>query len=461
MIETIAAVSTANGPGAIGIVRVSGPQTLAICKQVISRNQSLVSEDFILTNEKNAIFCDFVLENQPIDEIIFIFSKGPHSYTGEDLCEFHFHGNPILLKKSLSHIFTLGARPAQNGEFTKRAFLNGKLNLTKAEAIARLIESKSRVELELAQKNVFGRISQLSSKLRSDLISLKAECEAEIDFSTEDLTYESLEDRKSRILSVINLTKETLNSSKRAEKLVSQSSVVLFGEPNTGKSSLMNIILGKDRSIISEIPGTTRDFIAEEISLGGLPIRLIDTAGVRETQDVVEKMGIARSLKEVKSANLRIILVDGANPFNKEKFFDLHKDHLEGSVIVVNKFDCLHETWRLEDFKKLAKESGANALPISCKTGEGIAQLLSLISAALSQGESGSDLVLLEERQTYHLEQIQKNCLQALSLMTDNAPAEIVIEEINNALQEVGEINGQVSTEEVLGRIFSKFCVGK
>lgn len=461
LIDTIAALSTAHGPGAIGILRVSGKNTLSIATTLLSKNKSPLTEDFIIANPRSAIFCDFFANGKPIDQILFLYFPSPNSYTGEDLAEFHFHGNPILLKKALYAIFEAGARPAVQGEFTKRSFLNGKSSLTQAEAIGRLIESRSRFELELAQKNVFGEISQLASKIRSDLISLKAECEAEIDFSTEDLTYESLEQRKKRMADLNDLCLKLLKNSKRAEKLILQSTVVLFGAPNTGKSSLMNLLLGKDRSIISDIAGTTRDYIAEEISLDGIPIRLVDTAGVRETKDSIERMGIERSEREADSANLRLIIMDVSEPIDKSYFLKEYGSRLQGSILVANKIDIAHAHWNEADWQDLDSKYQCEFVKVSCKSRIGIDALLLKLKQKLSVTEATEDIVLLEERHAYHIETIHKHLTEAISLLTNETPPEIYIQEINYALKEIGEVNGRVENEEILGRIFSKFCVGK
>lgn len=461
MIDTIAALSTASGPGAIGILRVSGSAVLPIALAVLQKNGSPLTEDFLKNQKRSAIFCDFVDAEKPLDQIVFFYFPSPNSYTGEDLAEFHLHGNPILLKRGLQILFQKGARPAQKGEFTKRAYLNGKINLSGAEAISRLIEARSRYELELAQKNVFGEITKLSSKIRSDLISLKAECEAEIDFSTEDLTFESLEERKNRMVALRNLCTKLIQDSERAENLILQSTVVLFGEPNTGKSSLMNLLIGKDRSIISDIPGTTRDYIAEELSLDGIPIRLVDTAGIRETSDNIEQMGIERSKREADSANVKLLLIDTSLPFDKSLFLSKHKERLRGSILVANKIDEKQKDWNKIELESLQKEFELEITEISCKTKVGISHLLELLKSKLTSKDSAEDVVLLEDRQRYHIQKIESSLSEAILLMEDGAPAEIYIQEINTSLKEIGEVNGYVDNEEILGRIFSKFCVGK
>lgn len=461
MFDTIAALSTANGPGAIGILRVTGSAVLSIASSVLKKNNSPLTAEYIQNHPRSAISCDFFDGTTPLDQIVFLYFPAPNSYTGEDLGEFHLHGNPILLKKALGILFQNGAKPAGRGEFTKRAYINGKINLSGAEAISRLIEARSRYELELAQKNVFGEISKLSSKIRSDLISLKAECEAEIDFSTEDLTFESIEARKDRMIGLRDLCRKLILDSQKAENLILQSTVVLFGEPNTGKSSLMNLLIGKERSIISEIPGTTRDYIAEEISLDGIPIRLVDTAGIRETTDQIEKMGIERSKREADSANVKLLLIDTSKENNLNEFLKINSNRLEGALVVANKIDAKHPHWNPKEWQNQSKNGNFEFVEISCKSKEGIPHLLSKLKEKLTPNQISEDIVLLEERQIYHIQKIETNLSEAILLLETGAPAEVYIQEINYALIEIGEVNGQVENEEILGRIFSKFCVGK
>ncbi|EPG74077.1 tRNA modification GTPase TrmE [Leptospira fainei serovar Hurstbridge str. BUT 6] len=458
MTDTIAAISTASGAGAIGILRVSGPDALNISLLHLSQNGKHIDRAAI--QARHAYTCEFINETKKLDQVVFLYFAGPNSFTGEDLCEIHTHGNPILLREALECLLESGARPAKQGEFTKRAFLNGKLDLNEAEAIGRIIGARSRFELELAQKNAFGEISRLASNLRSQLISLKAECEAEIDFSTEDLTFESLTVRKERIAKVQKICEDLLRRSGQAETLLERSRVVLYGEPNTGKSSLMNLILGRERSIISDIPGTTRDYVSEEFLLAGIPIRLTDTAGIRETGDSIEKMGIERSEKEFSSADVRVFVIDISAEQDWKKFVQENRSKLVGAVIAANKFDIKHSSW---DPQILRDEnlSGAILCEVSCKTKSGIEELILEISKKLQTLESSEDYVLLEERNRYHFLAIVRSLNACLALIDSNAPAEIYIKEIDSALSEIGEVNGRVDTEEVLGRIFSKFCVGK
>lgn len=405
--------------------------------------------------------CELKTFSQKLDQVLFTFFKAPHSFTGEDMGEISLHGNPILMRKVLELLFTLGARPAERGEFTKRAYLNGKLDLSSAEAISRLVNARSKFELELAQKNLFGELHKLESRLRSELLNIKAECEAEIDFSTEDLTFESLQERKFRIERVIQLCKKIINGSQRAEQIIQKTKIVIYGEPNVGKSSLMNLILGKDRAIVSHIPGTTRDFLSEDLFLEGLPIQLVDTAGVRETQDPIEKLGIQKSEAEFETANVRVLVIDLSFPFNEENFLQRYAPKLKDTIVLGNKVDILHETWDLDNFSSKLKQKGAYFVAFSCKTKQGLEELLETIHKLIEKQEFQEDLILLEERNFYLINQIQNSLQNALKLLEENAPAEVYVKEIDLCLERIGEINGRVENEEVLGRIFSKFCIGK
>ena len=455
MNDTIAAISTAHAPGAIGVIRISGTRVLEISSSILQKNHKQFTPQEIKQNNRKAVFCELIDGDKNLDQILFLFFQGPNSFTGEDMAEFHLHGNQILLRKALELMFAKGARPATEGEFSKRGFLNGKMDLSGTEAIARLISARSRFELELAQKNVFGELSRLSSQIRSELINLKAECEAEIDFSTEDLTFESLEERKARVKNLMELCSNILKKSEQADSIINHQKIVLYGEPNTGKSSLMNKLIGRDRAIISEIPGTTRDYITEDLSIEGIPIKLVDTAGVRHTEDEIEKKGIELSRKEFKNANIQLYILDASLPSAMETFMQ-DREILQNAIIVANKIDSRHPDWdknQLTGVKTICE--------ISCKTGEGIDALLHAISGRLKNEEDSGEYVILEERNKHHFRQIRKFLENTLRLIGENAYAEVYIREIDDALNEIGFVNGVIYTEEVLGRIFSRFCVGK
>ncbi len=459
--DTIVAISTPNGTGAIGIIRVSGTLAFPIATKVLVHGGFPFNEDSLRLKSRKSLYVGFqdpVTKNL-LDRILFIGFSKPHTYTGEDLCEYHFHGNPILLRSALEVICKSGARPAMPGEFTKRAYSNGKMDLTEAEAVRRIIHSRSRLELELARKNYFGEISKLSSRLRSELIGLKAEFEAEIDFSTEDLTYETREERSARIRRIIQLTETVIEKSARTDRLIGKSKVVLIGEPNAGKSSLLNLLIGRERAITSPIPGTTRDYISEDLQLSGIPIQLIDTAGLRETKDEIEQLGIEKTLQEVRNANLCLYLIDMSQDRDWKEFMRANREILRKSVLVANKLDSRSPSWSEDEWRVEFPDS--RLLSISCRTGEGVEELISVIQEELAGKESSEEFVLLEDRQKYHFQRMVESLSRADELIQTRAPAEIVIEEINESLHEVSNLLGEISTEEILGRIFSTFCVGK
>lgn len=459
-IDTIVAISTPLNSGAIGIIRLSGPETLSISLKLLSKNQQYLESTFLKANTRKAIYCDFGMERK-LDKILFIYYPSPNSYTGEEMGEFSFHGNIILLKNALQLFFKMGARPADRGEFTKRAYLNGKLDLTGAEAIAQIIHSRSQFELELAQKNAFGEIHKLTSLLRSELLNLKAECEAEIDFSTEDLTFESMKDRINRIKKVYSICKSTLDGAERANSVIEKSKVVIFGPPNAGKSSLMNLILGTERAIVSEIPGTTRDYLAEDIHIQGLPIRLIDTAGVRTTSDRIEQLGIEKSKREFETATVKIILLDAKKYSESVDFLNSISENLKNAFIVINKIDEKSVDWKPEEIIKFIENKNGKYFEISCKTKIGISEFVDYLYSNIQSRENSENLILLEDRNKYLFQRILDSLENTLQLIDNNSPAEIYVKEIDDALISIGQINGKINTEEILGRVFSKFCIGK
>lgn len=459
MNDTIAAISTPHAPGAIGMIRVSGSHTGSILAHLLQKNSQTLCQNYFHQQKRRAIYCDFYDGSTVLDQVVSLFYPGPNSYTGEDVAEIFFHGNPLLLNRGLELIFIHGARPAENGEFTRRAYIHGKLDLTAAEAVHRVITARSQFELQLAQNNAFGKLKQLASQIRSKLIHLKAECEAEIDFSGEDLTYQSLSQREKQINDLQQMITEIIAGSERANSIINHSKIVLYGAPNTGKSSLLNALMGKERAIVSDIPGTTRDYISETIYIEGMPVQLVDTAGVRQTEDQVEKQGISRSQKEFDSADIGIYMLDASLTLAETD--PVHSLTKSGNTIfVANKSDIAHTHWQQER-KKLQKEKSIDILELSCKTGEGVKRLLELIHSKLQNAESGTEYILLEERNKHHFRQIDSSLQKAAQLMHEKAPPEIYIKEIDIALEEIGRVNGKVETEEVLGRIFSKFCVGK
>lgn len=465
--DTIVALSTSAGRGAIGIIRISGSNTLNILTSITTdpKNKYL-NKDYFYNNLKKIIRCNIKIHNEILDDGICIFFKSPNSYTGEDLAELHIHGNPLIAKKIINYIADNGwARPSLPGEFTRRAFLNGKMDLTKAESIHRIITAKSEYELNSIKKIYFGDLYKFINKIRSEIIMLKAQIEAEVDFSDQDIDYSERSYLINKINQIILLIDDILKQSSTASKVVQGLQIALVGKTNVGKSSLLNKILGWDRSIVSEIEGTTRDYIAEEIELAGLTVRIIDTAGLRETHDVIEQEGIRRSKEAMDRSQIILHIIDGSIPqyeFLPEIVEYIHnKESYKKIIHIINKKDNLNSAaWNESKLKEYAQHD-VFVHYISCKTSEGINELKQHIENIIKERFPQNNPYLLEERHHYHFSKIKESLKTVLDLWEDHAPDEIVAIEIQQALNHIAELTGEITTEDVLGRIFSMFCIGK
>ncbi|MCB1326423.1 MAG: tRNA uridine-5-carboxymethylaminomethyl(34) synthesis GTPase MnmE [Spirochaetales bacterium] len=453
--ETIVAISTGAGPAAIGVVRMTGPG-VADCLSRHCRTPDGRRIEF-QSRAREQVLCDLIDDDTDvIDRALVTFFPGPHSYTGEDVAEFSLHGNPILLRAfvdAVLHGASGRIRPARPGEFTKRAYLNGHLDLSQAEAVHRMVTARSRFELEAGRKNLFGEISRLTSRFRSALIHLKAETEAEVDFSTEDLTFNTLAERKEQVRALVQKLDELLRRARETERISTGFQVALVGVPNAGKSSLLNRILGWERAIVSPIAGTTRDYVTEEILFDGVPVRFVDTAGIRDTADVIEEQGVRMSLELIRKSDLVLHLIDASRP---PVAFPSGLERASQLVHLINKIDIDERTAYYE-----ARYPGERFLGISCLTGAGLTEFRSLLGEYMRREDVGGEPLLLEARQKHHLENVRQALLRALELLEQNAPQEIVAIEIDGALEQTGELTGRIDSEEILGRIFSVFCVGK
>lgn len=469
--DTIAALATANGRSAIAVVRISGSQTLHLLTQICRTNKGSV-ESLFTSKQRQLHRVDIVDPfndgNPHIDDGLVVFFKGPGSYTGEDSAEISLHGSPLIVRRLLMLLVEkFRIRPALAGEFTRRAFQNGRIDLTKAESIQRIIDSKSEYELLGAQRLYSGELKKLVSRFRSSVINLKAETEAEVDFSDEDLTFESLDKRRNRVNQLLSQIQIILKRSGAAQRINQGFKVALVGATNAGKSSLLNRLLGWDRSIVSDIHGTTRDYVSEDVELGEFRVRFVDTAGLRSTQDVIEREGIRRSVEEMKRSQLILHIIDGSAStltITDELKQELADPNESRKIIhILNKIDILNSNVKSSDyFNQLTlNQTQLNMIQISCKTGEGIDRLRQLILNHFESEPGGLDPFLLEERHRHHFTQVSEALNRLLQLWNENAPDEICAVEIDEALNQIGQITGEVTTEEVLGRIFSVFCVGK
>ena len=442
MEETIAAIATPPGEGALAVIRISGATALAVAHTIFRGTRPLSEME-----ERKVFFGRIVSpEGEVIDEILLTIFRNPRSYTGEDLVEISGHGGSLVASRVLGVALTAGARMARPGEFTERAFLNGKLDLTQAEAVMDLISAQTPLAARAAASQLEGRLGAEIMALRGELLEAVAHLEAFIDFPEEGIDPESGIVLRKRMESVGAHLSGLLATANEGRLLREGITLALCGAPNAGKSSLLNRLLGVERAIVHATPGTTRDTIEERTSLGGYPFRVIDTAGLRETADPVEQEGVKRARKAAESADLRIHLVDA---ISLEGIEPLATDEL----LVFNKLDLVKERSALP-----------SALMISCETGDGIKELIAAILHRVtgrSEGDPLPDGAAINARHQECLKRADAALAAAIALLQSGEPPEIIAVELRAALSAVGEIVGEAGTEEILGKIFSSFCIGK
>ncbi|MCS6957046.1 MAG: tRNA uridine-5-carboxymethylaminomethyl(34) synthesis GTPase MnmE [Aquificaceae bacterium] len=445
--EPIVAIATPLGESAIGVVRMSGLGVLQRVMDLLSikGNPKPRYAHFVKLREE---------DGQILDEGILIYYPSPKSYTGEDMVELFLHGNPLILRKALQLFLSRGIRLAEPGEFTKRAFLNGKMDLLQAEAVADLIGSKSERAIKAAQRQLQGELSSYINTLREKLLEVLTYVEADIEFSEEDIPTLSKQQLISQLKSLNQSIEVLLTTVKTGEFLRRGINLALVGKPNVGKSSLFNALLGIERAIVTDVPGTTRDYLQESFTLEGIPINLIDTAGIRHTEDPVEKIGVERSLEKLKSAHMVIFVVDGSSPLEEE---DLHIFQMVKPlehIVVINKKDKAQRREVIETFP--------NAISVSALTGEGINLLKRTLLERLGIHALDSLQVYISVRHENLLKKSQGVLKSLISrLETEDIFPEILMLDLREALSYLEEIVGFVSTEDVLESIFSKFCIGK
>lgn len=439
--ETIAAVATAPGEGAIAIIRISGPEAFMIGGKIFSRP----IKDFKThtAHYGNILKADGGL----IDSVLLLVMKGPNSYTGEDSVEISCHGGQLVTRRVLERIFEAGARPAQPGEFSLRAYLNGKIDLAQAEAVQELIAAKSELALENAERQLQGALSERISSFQKELTDIAAILEAWVDFPEEDLEFASMEEIVQAIEAICGRMEKLQTTFHDGKALHEGISLCLLGSPNVGKSSLMNALLGKDRAIVTEIAGTTRDVLEEDLRLGQLHFKLVDTAGIRDTEEIVEKEGIRRSQKAMKEADLILLLLDASRPLEGQEL--IAQVPKEKTVIVWNKTD-------------LAPPPAAG-VAISALKKTGLDDLKEAIEQLIwkNGAPSKEEVLITKLRHFQALTNAISSCQAVIAGLQKNISAEFVASDMRAALNELGTIIGTNVTEDILSAIFSKFCLGK
>ena len=467
MADTIAAISTAPGEGGIGIVRVSGPESKSLMKRLMFSCPEEIKPRYAYFGK---VVRDSADPDAPvIDEAIFLYMKAPASYTGEDMLEIQGHGSNVSLRAILSAILSSGlpnVRMADPGEFTKLAFLNGKMDLSQAEAVIDIIKAKTDLSLEIAEGQRAGRLSDSIKSIRGVLVDVLAQMAVDIDYPDEDYeteAYDELIEQLSRVHSDVDELLNTVSIGRIAREGVR---AVIAGKPNAGKSSLMNAILGEGRVIVTDIPGTTRDTVEESASLGGVPIVLVDTAGLRESDDKVEQIGIERTAQAIAGADLVILVLDGSRELDEEdeKALSLvEKTDADHVLVVINKEDLglsVSEDAvrrRLPGVRIISTSLvGKGALEAARKVSEAVGEMFDLGSIDVREAN-----IVTNERHVHLLRKAAEDIEESISMLQNGEPVEVAELSAHYAYESLGNIIGEEVGDEILDTVFSKFCLGK
>ena len=455
--DTIAAISTPRGIGGIGIIRVSGTKAEHICHLLFKPEKDAgplkdryLYHGTIISPETKEV----------IDEVLVSLMRNPHSYTGEDTVEINCHGGILILETVLNEVVKAGARPALPGEFTKRAFLNNRIDLSQAEAVIDVISAQTEKGLNIALSHLRGDLSKTIEKLRESLLEILSHLEISIDFTDDDIEQVPYEAIAGKIENINQDIMKILSTYTEGKLYRNGLKVLITGKPNVGKSSLLNRLIGEKRAIVTPIPGTTRDFIEETISIMGLPVNFIDTAGIRDVDTIVEKEGIDLVWEKAESADLIMVLLDGSVELTEEDREVIERNRGRKIVLVVNKSD-LPAHWEDAELHRLLPD--VRPLRVSAKYGIAIEELKKMIyNLASNHADSfGSDVVVANLRHKLALEKVTELLTQAGNSIIKGLSPELPAFDIREALDSIGEIVGITTNEDVLNRIFSNFCIGK
>ena len=442
--DTIAAIATPPGRGGVGIIRVSGPLAKIIAKSILGKIPQPRFADYLPFLDEN---------NDVIDSGLALYFAGPNSFTGEDVLELQGHGGPVVMDLLLQQVINLGARIAQPGEFSERAFLNDKVDLAQAEAIADLIEAGSEQAAKSAVKSLQGEFSRWIDESVEALTHLRMYVEAAIDFPEEEIDFLSDGHVTSSLEKILAEMDKIFSSAQQGVLLRDGMRVVLIGQPNTGKSSLLNALAGRDSAIVTHIAGTTRDVLREEINIDGMPLHVIDTAGLRESDDVVEQEGIKRTWIEIEQADRALLLVDDKTGITDEdeKIRQKLPESLE-TTIIRNKIDLTNTLSAINDDKEIA---------LSAKSGDGIELLREHLKKIMGYTGLTEGVFLARRRHLDALIRAKEFVLNGQAQLQESKAGELLAEDLRQAQHALGEITGFVSSDELLGKIFSSFCIGK
>jgi len=461
--STICALATP-GTGAISVIRVSGPDTYAVVSRIF---RPAAKDKDINVQEPNTIHFGTIRDGEKVvDEVLVSLFREPHSYTGEDSIEISCHGSVFIQQRILELLVTGGARPARAGEFTQRAFLNGKMDLSQAEAVADLIAAESEGAHRVALQQLRGGFSGKMKTLRDRLLHFISMIELELDFSEEDVEFADRAELTGLVREITSLIRELIGSFQLGNVLKSGVPVAIIGRPNVGKSTLLNAILNEERAIVSEIEGTTRDTVEDTINLQGITFRFIDTAGIRETAEPIESLGIRRTYQKIGQASIVLLLVEANDSpeFIRESIEAIRNQLDSGKqlVVVLNKSDRVQPVV-LDDLKaKISLEASEKIISISAEKRDHIHELAELLLELVNLGDLKHQDVIISNIRHYNALKSAETSLSRVSEgLSSSLPSDLLAQDIREALHYLGEITGEVTTDEILGNIFRNFCIGK
>ncbi|MEH6619999.1 tRNA uridine-5-carboxymethylaminomethyl(34) synthesis GTPase MnmE [Maribacter arcticus] len=461
--DTIIALATPSGSGAIAIIRLSGPNAISIA----SNHFESISGKVLGKQKSHTIHLGFIKDGENVlDQVLVSIFKNPNSYTGENIIEISCHGSPYIQQQIIQLFLRNGCRTADAGEFTLRAFLNGKMDLSQAEAVADLISSDNAASHQIAVQQMRGGFSNEIKNLRAELLNFASLIELELDFSEEDVEFADRTQFKELLTRIQKVLKSLIDSFAVGNVIKNGIPVAIVGEPNVGKSTLLNAFLNEERALVSDIAGTTRDTIEDEIAIGGIGFRFIDTAGIRETEDVIEGMGIKRTFEKIEQAQVILLLVDGSKLLaddQKLKNIVLEYEKIKNQnpqkplVLLINKADTLSES-----DKEIIGQYLNNINYLSAKTGQGVEELKNSLLEFVNTGALRNNETIVTNTRHYNsllkaLEEIEKVQIG----MKENLSSDLMAIDVREALYHLGEITGQVTNDELLGNIFANFCIGK
>jgi tRNA modification GTPase len=452
--DTICAVSTPPGAGGIGIIRISGREAISIASTVFRPRRN---EKFGTEPSHSLVYGHVVdpASGETVDEVLVSVMRAPATYTREDVVEMNCHGGMMPLWRTMSLLLAAGARQAEPGEFTKRAFLNGRIDLAQAEAVMDIIQSKTELSHRAANEQILGGLSKEIAELRDQMVSLIASVEASIDFPEDDIEMGTEQSLAAGVNGLLMSVDRLISTYACGRILRDGFATAIVGKPNVGKSSLLNALLKQNRAIVTEIPGTTRDVLEEYLNIAGVPLKILDTAGIRHSHDLVEQEGVRRSLAAIESADIVLVVLDGSQPLCVEDRRVLDEVREKNAILIINKADLPR------DLEKL--DVPRNQVSLSCHTGEGLDILKAMISDLVKQGvvNSREHAWAVNRRHKTALEQTRESLQKAIGSITSNLSPEFIAMDLRGALDSLGLIIGTTYTEDILERIFNDFCIGK